>query len=126
MSATVDGLSIEGLIKAQAFGLGFDLVGITTLGDVDTAAAFDAWLAKGYAGDMDYLARGAVKRHDSRLPVPGTVSAIVVGLNYGGKEPDGPVARYARGADYHDVMTARLNDLPNGSSGVERRSRKGM
>jgi len=104
-------LAIEDLVKAQAFGLGFDLVGITTLGPVDTAPAFDSWIERGYAGDMDYLARGAAKRRDSRLPVEGTATAIVVGLNYGGQTPAGPVARYARGDDYHDVMTARLDEL---------------
>ncbi len=111
MTATVEALTIEDLIKAQAYGIGFDLVGITALGAVETSAAFDAWLASGYAGDMEYLARGALKRSDSRLPVPGAVSAIVVGLSYGGREPDGPVARYARGDDYHDVMTRRLDQL---------------
>jgi epoxyqueuosine reductase len=104
-------VSIEDLLRAQAFGLGFDLVGITTLGPVETAAAFESWVERGYAGDMNYLARGALKRRDSRLPVEGTASAIVVGLNYGGREPDGPVARYARGDDYHDVMTTRLDEL---------------
>ena len=29
-------------IKAQAFGLGFDLAGITTLGPPETAGEFDA------------------------------------------------------------------------------------
>lgn len=111
VNATAEALAIEDLIKAKAYGIGFDLAGITALGAVETAAAFDTWIANGYAGDMDYLARGGLKRHDSRLPVPGAVSAIVVGLNYGGREPDGPVARYARGDDYHDVMTARLDEL---------------
>ncbi|MDQ3673313.1 MAG: tRNA epoxyqueuosine(34) reductase QueG [Gemmatimonadota bacterium] len=111
MSATVEALAIGDMIKAQAYGMGFDLAGVARLGAVETAAAFDAWIANGYAGDMDYLARGALKRSDSRLPVPGAMSAIVVGLNYGGREPDGPVARYARGDDYHDVMTSRLDQL---------------
>lgn len=104
-------LSLEQMIKAQACGLGFDLVGITSLGPMETAAAFDAWIGKGYAGDMDYLARGAEKRRDSRLPVPGTTSAIVVGLDYGGRAPSGPIARYARGDDYHDVMRGKLEEL---------------
>jgi epoxyqueuosine reductase len=60
---------------------------------------------------MDYLPRGADKRRDSRLPVPGTASAIVVALDYGGREPAGPIARYARGDDYHDLMTGRLDEL---------------
>ncbi len=103
--------SLERDIKAQAFGLGFDLVGITVLGEADTADAFDRWLAHGYAGEMHYLPRWANKRRDSRLPFAGVSSAIVVALDYGGRAPSGPVARYARGDDYHDVMVRRLEAL---------------
>ena len=99
------------LAKAHAFALGFDLVGIAALGPADTAPAFDAWIDDGRAGVMHYLERGAEKRRDSRLPVPGTTHAIVVALDYGGKEPSGPVARYARGLDYHDVIDGKLRDL---------------
>ena len=106
-----EAVSLEGLVKAQAYGLGFDLVGITSLGPMETAGAFDSWIKTGYAGEMDYLLRGAAKRHDSRLPVASTTNAIVVGLSYGGREPSGPIARYARGDDYHDVMTGRLEEL---------------
>ncbi|HEY4671589.1 MAG TPA: hypothetical protein VIG78_05975, partial [Gemmatimonadaceae bacterium] len=94
-----EAISIESLIKAQAYGLGFDLVGITSLGPVETAAEFDAWIARGHAGEMDYLPRGAEKRRDTRLPYPSATHAIVVGLDYGGRQPAGPVARYARGDD---------------------------
>lgn len=48
---------------------------------------------------------------DPRLVLEGARSAIVVAMEYGGREPSGPVARYARGVDYHDVMIDRLNDL---------------
>jgi epoxyqueuosine reductase len=102
---------IEQLIKAQAYGLGFDLVGITDLGQATTAPAFDAWLARGYDGEMAYLPRTAEKRRDARLPVDGATRAVVVAMNYGGTEPPGPVARYARGDDYHDVMLDRLGQL---------------
>jgi Uncharacterized Fe-S protein len=104
-------LSLEQLVKSQALGLGFDLVGITRLGPVATAPMFDEWLSRGFGGEMGYLSRGAEKRRDTRSPFSPAVSAIVVALDYGGKEPPGPVARYARGDDYHEVMTARLNDL---------------
>ena len=110
MSTTV-ALSLEGRIKAQAFGLGFDLVGICTLGPARTGDAFESWLDEGFAGTMDYLTRGREKRRDARLPVPGAKAAIVVAMNYGGREPDGPVARYARGIDYHDHMLERLRAL---------------
>jgi epoxyqueuosine reductase len=105
------GGSFEALIKAQGYGLGFDLVGITDLGPATTADAFDAWLALGYEGEMSYMSRWADKRRDSRLPFDGVTSAIVVAMNYGGREPSGPVARYARGDDYHDVMVERLRQL---------------
>src|SRR5690349_17626876 len=104
-------LGLEQRIKAQAYGLGFDLVGITRAGPAPTAEQFGRWIEAGHAGEMHYLARGAEKRRDTRRPVEGARSAIVVAMNYGGREPSGPVARYARGEDYHDVIESRLRAL---------------
>jgi epoxyqueuosine reductase len=104
-------VGLEDAIKAQAHGLGFDLVGITRAGPAETVDQFDRWLAAGRAGAMEYLAKKADLRRDSRLPYAGVTSAIVVALDYGGREPAGPVARYARGDDYHDVMWSRLDTL---------------
>src|SRR5690348_13220006 len=103
--------ALESSIRAQAYGLGFDLVGIATLGSMETAPHFEQWLERGYAGDMHYLPKWAHKRRDSRLPYEGVRSAIVVAMSYGGREPSGPVARYARGDDYHDVLDAKLREL---------------
>lgn len=109
---TVSGAgTLEARIKSKAGDLGFDPVGITGLGPPATHDAFARWLAKGYAGEMTYLERGAAKRADTRLPYEGARSAVVVALDYGGREPAGPVARYARGDDYHDVMGERLRSL---------------
>lgn len=102
---------LESRVKAQAFGLGFDLAGIATLGVAETASYFDEWLARGFAGEMSYLPKWADKRRDTRLPFPGVSSALVVALNYGGTQPSGPIARYARGDDYHDVVIAKLEQL---------------
>lgn len=102
---------LEERIRAQAYGLGFDLAGLTTLGPAETGEAFARWLDKGYAGEMGYLERGRALRMDTRRPHEGVTSAIVVGMNYGGTEPTGPVARYARGDDYHDLMRGRLREL---------------
>jgi epoxyqueuosine reductase len=98
-------------LEAQAYGLGFDLVGFAELGPAETAPYFEQWLAEGRAGEMHYLAKWADKRRDTRLPFPGVLSAVVVAMDYGGREPSGPVARYARGDDYHDVMRERLDAL---------------
>ena len=102
---------VEERFKDQAAALGFDPVGVTRLGPTGTHDEFLRWLENGYAGDMGYLARGADKRRDTRLPFEGMRSAIVVGLNYGGRQSPGPVARYARGDDYHHVMLDRLEAL---------------
>lgn len=103
--------SLESAIRRRAGELGFDPVGITTLGPARTYDAFRAWLERGFAGEMGYLPRGAEKRRDTRLPFEGVKSAVVVALDYGGKQPAGPIARYARGADYHDIMVERLKTL---------------
>lgn len=110
-AGTIHQPGLESRIKARAFGLGFDLAGVTRLGPAESAANFDSWLDKGYAGDMDYLARAAGKRRDTTLPYAGAVSAIVVGLNYGGTAKTGTIARYARGDDYHEVMWRKLDTL---------------
>jgi epoxyqueuosine reductase len=109
--APLDTSALSERLKAQAYGLGFDLAGVARLGPAETADAFDEWIARGYAGDMSYLPRGGEKRRDTRLPYDGATTAIVVAMNYGGREPSGPVARYARGEDYHDVMVERLTAL---------------
>jgi epoxyqueuosine reductase len=98
-------------IKAQAFALGFDLAGIVRLGPAGTFPAFERWLARGMAGEMRWLSRDAALRRDTRLPHRGAKSAIVVALDYGGRQPAGTLARYARGRDYHGVMKERLRHL---------------
>ncbi len=103
--------TLETRIERQAYALGFDLVGFVRLGPVESAAQYDEWVARGCEGEMHYMARDAHIRRDTRLPHPGAVSAIVVGMDYGGAEPGGPVARYARGDDYHEVMRDRLRQL---------------
>ena len=104
--------SLARRLEAQAFGLGFDLMGITTLGPPATRAHFDGWLEAGYQGEMGYLAGdGAEMRRDTRRPHAGATHAIVLATQYGGREPSGPVARYARGDDYHDLLRERTRAL---------------
>jgi epoxyqueuosine reductase len=104
-------MKIEESLKSRARALGFDLVGISRLGPAETAPIFDEWIARGFAGDMGYLERGAEKRADPRRVFENVKSAVVVGMNYGGTAPPGPVARYARGDDYHEIMIERLRAL---------------
>ena len=103
-------------LKAEAYARGAMLAGVARLGPMETADAYDDWIAKGFAGEMSYLERGAEKRRDSTLPVPGAVSALVIAVNYGGTQPDGPIARYARGDDYHDVLVPMLRGIQEWAS----------
>ena len=95
-------------IKAEAYALGFDLAGVAKLGPAGTFPAFEQWLERGMAGEMAWLRRDAALRRDTRLPKKGSRSAIVVALDYGGRQPPGTLARYARGRDYHSVIKERL------------------
>jgi len=109
-------------VKARARELGFDLVGITTAEPSAFAEEYRDWVAQGYAGEMEYLTRNLHRRLDPRELLPEARSIIVVGMNYYTDTEEGPgtpqpdperavFARYARGDDYHDVMTARLREL---------------
>jgi epoxyqueuosine reductase len=110
-------------VKALAVALGVDLVGICPARATPQSAHFGAWLARGYAGKMEYLGRSAAKRQDPEKLFPGARSMIVVGLVYdpGGAQQDprpgearGTVARYAVGDDYHEVLGDRLRALAAG------------
>lgn len=97
---------------AQAYGLGFDAAGVTSLGSPATLEAFNRWIAEGRNGRMEYMAgEGAELRRDSRRPHEGATHAIVLAASYGGREPSGIVARYARGTDYHEILRERVREL---------------
>lgn len=108
----IDRAGISHRLKAQALGVGFDLAGIAELGEPTTRRAFDQWLDDGMNGSMRWMeGDGAELRRDTRRPHPGATHALVVAIEYGGTEPSGPIARYARGDDYHDVLRERLREL---------------
>ncbi len=103
-------------VKAQARALGFDRVAVGPADPPDHAAALEGWIQSGYAGTMAYLERRLGERLDPRRVLPGARAVVCVALNYYQGEDAAdpswePVARYAWGLDYHDVMTPRLEAL---------------
>jgi epoxyqueuosine reductase len=103
-------------VKARALELGFDRVAIGSAAPPDHGLALEGWLEAGYAGTMGYLERRVRERLDPGRVLPGVRAVVCVALNYfqGEPVPDPswtPVARYAWGRDYHDVMTPRLEAL---------------
>ena len=109
-------------IRGWGGELGFQQVGI---GDCDVGEAetrLMEWLARGWHGDMDYMAAHGTRRTRPGELVPGTLRVISVRMNYFPQEArdswevinDGSsayVARYALGRDYHKVLRGRLQKL---------------
>lgn len=104
-------------IKAHALTLGFHLAGIAPAIRFPEADRYRTWLACGYAGTMNYLARNMEKRLDCRVLFPPARSVIVCGLSYHSDiaaaspvvSPDrGWISRYAWGDDYHTVIKHKL------------------
>ena len=116
-----DGAAARGEIRGRALAEGFDAVGFAAAGS-SAAAARDlaAFIAKGYHGDMGWLATTAARRRDPNVLWPQARGAVVVGLNYGpaddplavlARPARGAVSVYAQGRDYHDVIGKRLRAL---------------
>lgn len=107
-------LALTEAVKARALEVGFDAVAIGPAGPPAHGPAFERWLDAGYAGSMDYLERGRADRLEPERLLPGCRSVIAVALQYAPADVEAearPVARYARGRDYHDVMRPRLRSL---------------
>jgi epoxyqueuosine reductase len=129
---TLAGLALARAIEDEARRLGFDAVGIGPATVPLHAAAFEEWLDDGCAGSMDYLARTRAERADPARLLPGVRAAVAVALSYNTPAPENEaaggmrVARYAAGADYHEVIRPRLQALArfiDSTAGAGTRSR---
>ena len=112
-------------IRQRATELGFDDCRFTSAAVPASAGQFQTWLAQGSHGEMSWLERNAEKRTDPQKVFPGAKSVIVLATSYlAGDESSptnpqkppsgtgyGEIARYARSADYHDVLGERLKIL---------------
>ena len=107
-------------IKQRAAELGFELCGVSLAHAFPELGFLQTWLARGYAGEMDYMEKSAHVRADIRNFLPSARSVIVTGTIYNterrgyDRQPNTDtirVARYARGQDYHKVIEDRLLEL---------------
>jgi epoxyqueuosine reductase len=115
------GVALKARIVDEAKSLGFDAVRFTSADAVAGAGeALDAFLAEHRQGDMGWLATTAERRKSPGALWPDARSVILLGLNYG-RQADplaileeksrGAISIYAQGADYHDVLKAKLKPL---------------
>lgn len=101
-------------IRQRARELGFEACGFAAAQPPPTAPRFQEWLERGCQGEMEYLRRTAPRRMDPRRVLPGARTAIVLAAHYlppGAAGNSGPVARYARYDDYHEVLGRALDQL---------------
>jgi epoxyqueuosine reductase len=123
MSLTTQNFAqITANIKRWGLELGFDQIGITDTNLQTEEIAHQAWIAKGFHGEMDYMAKHGVKRTQPAELVPNTTRIISARLDY--LPPDTAdsksilqnsgkafISRYALGRDYHKVMRKKLQKL---------------
>ena len=113
--------TIKSAIRERALALGFDALGFADP-DLGAAAGRDlaGYLARGYHGDMGWLAGRAEQRSRPQGLWPGVRSVVVLALNYGpsddpldalARRDRGTISVYAQNRDYHDVMKKRLKAL---------------
>ncbi len=118
----VDFAQLARQIKRWGQELGFDQIGIADIDLSRAAEEFKAWLARGFHGEMDYMARHGAKRWRPELLVPRTVRVISARLEYLPEpqermwealcDPERAyISRYALGRDYHRVVKRRLERL---------------
>jgi epoxyqueuosine reductase len=110
---------VKAAIRQRALDLGFDACGFASAEAPATAGKFKSWITDGRHGEMHYLERNAFKRvePDRVLEDVRTVIALAASYDHPGFSPTahrgatGEVARYARFADYHDILGERLATL---------------
>jgi epoxyqueuosine reductase len=109
---------IREAIRAAALARGFDAVGFAEAHLADSARADLAeFLARGYHGEMSWLASNAERRGDPQALWYDARTVIVLGVNYGPTDQDnididaGNISVYARGRDYHETVKKRLKSL---------------
>jgi len=115
---TVEAAELSALVKSKALALGFDLVGITSADAPARGGYLRQWLADGKHGDMNYMVDRVDERVSPTTYFPEARSVVCVGVNYHvplteapTDTPQGRVARYALGTDYHTVIKDRLYEL---------------
>ena len=121
MEAAIGAIRITSqAVKEEAAAAGFDLCGIAPAAAFPELEFVREWLARGYAGEMQYMHRTAERRADVRNVMPAARSVISLAVLYNTDRPystengdpsRAAVARYAWGDDYHVIIERRLSTL---------------
>jgi epoxyqueuosine reductase len=97
-------------LSALAKRAGFELVGFAKAEPIPKEVLL-TWLADGHHADLDWMAQRVDERLDVTRLLPGAQTVIALVCNYWHSDEPSPVARYARGRDYHATMRDRMRAL---------------
>lgn len=98
-------------VRNAAIESRFTLVGLARAEALDPAP-LERWLGAGYAADMTWMARRMPERLDPAAVLPGARTVIALAIAYHRPAGEsGPIARYARGRDYHYAHRDRMKVL---------------
>lgn len=100
-------------LRSRFHALGFDQVRFVRFSSSVGAMeeGLHDWIADGFHGEMEWMARTADKRCDPTLVLKGARSAVLLGVNYWTGDyakSESTWARYALYEDYHDTVKAAL------------------
>ncbi len=122
MNHTNDYSQFAADIKQLGVALGFTEIGISDTDLTEAELRHQAWVKKGFHGDMDYMAKHGTKRTRPAELVPNTLRVISARLDYlppktadswqvmkNGEKAF--ISRYSLGRDYHKVMRQKLQKL---------------
>jgi len=103
-------------IKAWGRELGFGAVGVSDADLTEAEEGLASWLDAGYHGEMDYMAKHAMKRARPAELVAGTRRVITVRMAYlpastlSGKAQESAVTADAQASDWRAAEWARIDD----------------
>lgn len=113
--------SLEDLISAQAYAMGFDAIGFCEASlNKEVEEGLRAFVAEKRHGTMSWMEERIEQRSQPKNLWPEVKSVISLGLSYAPKEdpfatlskPEcGNISVYARNRDYHDVLKGMLKQL---------------
>ncbi len=89
---------------------GFELVGFARAEPIPPEA-LTQWLEAGFDADLDWMGERLADRLDVSRLVPNAKTVVALACNYWSTDDPSPIARYARGRDYHYTLKDRLRAL---------------
>jgi epoxyqueuosine reductase len=112
-AGALDGPALSAEIERQARELGFEAFGVTASAPGPEREALRDYLARGYHGDMEWMATHALRRGDPTELWPEAKSIIMLAASYAPEHPpedilgqplNGAISVYAQGRDYDKIL----------------------